>query len=115
MATAPDMDECIRNCTDCHRMCLHEALDTSTGKPHSPELTRLLLNCADICQTSARFMISGSTHHIQTCAVCASLCEACAEACASVAGMHECEEMCRRCATSCHGMSAVGSANPDSG
>ncbi len=68
---------------------------------------RLLSDCAEICQTSAHFMLRGSDLHTQTCEVCATVCERCAEACAAIRDntqMQRCEDACRRCANSCRAM-----------
>jgi hypothetical protein len=71
----------------------------------------LLLACAEICNTSARFMLLGSTYHTRTCEVCAELCEACAADCDRFGedeAMQRCAELCRRCAESCRQMAQVG-------
>ena len=70
---------------------------------------QLLLDCAEICQTSANFMTRGSELHNRTCAVCAEICERCAEDCEQFgdeALMKACAETCRRCAESCRQMAA---------
>ena len=72
---------------------------------------QLLLDCAEICQTSANFMIRGSQFHRRTCATCAEVCAACAEDCARFGDdtqMQRCAEMCRGCAESCQRMAAMG-------
>ena len=70
---------------------------------------RTLLDCAEICQTSANFMLRGSDEHKRTCAACAAVCQRCAEECARVTDdpvMQDCAETCRRCADSCEAMAA---------
>jgi hypothetical protein len=109
---AVTMDECIRNCTECHVICLatfdhclglggHHA-----GRDH----IRMLVDCAQICATSADFMTRNSPLHRFTCAACAEICQRCAEECDAMAGedrqMRQCAEMCRRCAASCREMAA---------
>jgi hypothetical protein len=67
----------------------------------------LLLACAEICSTSARFMLLGSKHHVRTCEVCAEVCQACATDCESLGDdemMQQCAEACRRGAESCRQM-----------
>ena len=60
------MEQCIDNCTNCHRICLETAARHFRGRARSPKLeeplVRLLLDCAEICRTSADFMIRGSDH-----------------------------------------------------
>ncbi len=105
-----DMQQCMQNCTECHRVCLETIQPCLSlgGKHASPEHIRLLQDCAQICATSADFMIRGSELHTRTCGVCAEICRRCAEECASVtdgdAQMQRCAEVCRRCAESCRQM-----------
>jgi len=69
---------------------------------------RLLLDCAEICETSANFMLRTSELHTRTCGTCAEVCERCAQNCdrfGDDAQMKACTDMCRRCAESCRRMS----------
>ncbi len=98
-----EMQECIQNCLDCHNVCLQEAMNhclEAGGKHTEPAHFRLMMNCAEICQTSANFMLSGSDLHTLTCGVCAEVCERCADDCERVGEMDECVQTCRRCAAS---------------
>jgi hypothetical protein len=110
MAQQTGMKECIDNCVECHRVCLEtlaHCLRKGGRHAEAPHVT-LLQNCADICQTSARFMIAGSPLHPSTCATCAQVCAACADDCEGMAddeAMRRCAEVCRRCADSCRRMS----------
>jgi hypothetical protein len=99
-----DMQQCIQNCLDCHRICLETvAYCLKMGGKHAdPEHISLLLNCAEICQTSAKFMISGTDLHKLTCGVCAEVCARCADS----VRMKACVEACRRCVQSCRQMAA---------
>ena len=103
------MQECFDACAQCHNTCLQMAMTHCLplgGKHVEPEHFRLMLNCAEICQTAADFMLSGSRFHQRTCAVCAEVCEACAKSCEQVGDMAECVDACTRCAESCRKMSA---------
>jgi hypothetical protein len=103
------MQECIDTCLDCHAVCLREAMNhclEAGGKHLEPRHFRLMINCAEICQTSANFMLSGSDLHSVTCGACAQVCDACAESCEAVGDMAECVEACRACAESCREMAA---------
>ncbi len=105
----PGMEACIAECLNCHRTCLHMAMThcLEKGGAHTePTHLRLMTNCAEICQTSANFMVSGSELHRLTCGVCAEICERCAESCDAIEGMADCAEACRNCAKSCREMSA---------
>lgn len=101
------METCIENCLTCHKVCLREAMIHCLevgGRHIEPSHFRLMLNCAEICQTSANFLLSHSEFHQQACAVCAEICEACARSCEQVGEMEECVQVCRRCAESCRQM-----------
>jgi hypothetical protein len=104
-----DMQECIKNCTDCHSICLEtvQYCLEQGGKHAEPSHIGLLLDCAEICQTSANFMLRGSDLHPSTCAMCAEVCEMCARDCDRFGAdtrMKACADMCRRCAESCRQM-----------
>ena len=100
---------CIQNCQDCHRACLQTlAYCMKQGGRHAaPEHLRLLMDCADVCLTSAAFMIRGSDLHAYTCAACAAVCERCADDCAEMGDdlrMKALADTCRHCAESCRAM-----------
>jgi hypothetical protein len=80
------------------------------GRHAEPQHIRLLLDCAEICQTSANFMVRGSDLHAATCRACAEVCERCADDCERMADdemMRRCAEICRRCAASCAQMAGA--------
>ena len=111
-APSREMQECIDNCLNCHAICVQTAAHCLEmgGKHAAPEHIRLLQDCAQICATSADFMLRGSDLHRRTCGVCAEACRACAEDCERMAGndelMRRCAEICRKCADSCERMAA---------
>jgi hypothetical protein len=108
-----EMQSCIEECLECHRICVETATHCLTlgGEHASPDHVGTLLDCADICQTSANFMLRGSHQHAETCAVCAEVCSVCAESCEAMAGdddlMRRCAQVCRRCAESCRKMAGA--------
>jgi Glucose/sorbosone dehydrogenases len=53
-----------------------------------------MMNCAEICQTSANFQLSSSKFSHRLCEVCAEVCEACVADCEKIGGMDECVEAC---------------------
>jgi hypothetical protein len=96
---------CIDACTDTHHLCL-EVL-SSFLQPGGPKLDvgryQLLADCAEICEISGNFMLSGSTRSHLLAEICAPLCDETAESCAQ---MHDpsfdaCAEACRRAAATC--------------
>ena len=100
---------CVQNCQDCHRACtqtLAYCLEQG-GRHAAPEHLRVLMDCADICHTSANFMLRHSDLHVHTCAACAAVCGRCAEECERMADdlrMKACADTCRHCAESCRAM-----------
>jgi hypothetical protein len=104
-----EMRDCISNCMTCHAVCLEtisHCLEMG-GEHASPQHIRLLQDCAQICVTSADFMLRMSDHHPQVCGVCADICDACARECESMA---DGAEFMRRCAESCRRMSSGASS-----
>ncbi len=103
------MTQCIQMCLDCHRICYKDAMKTCLemgGQHVAPPHFRLMMNCAEICQTSANFMLTGSELHKLTCGVCAQVCTACALSCEGLDGMEQCAQTCKRCAQMCFQMAA---------
>lgn len=101
------MQDAIKACLDCHNMCLRMATGYCLergGRHVEQEHFRLMLNCAELCQTSANFMLSDSPLHSRVCLICAETCEACAKSCEQVGDMRECVEECQSCAKSCRTM-----------
>lgn len=112
----PEMQRCIDDCTECHRVCVETVAHClRTGGRHAEaDHVRLLEDCAEICQTSADFMLCGSELCGRTCATCAEVCQRCADDCARFGDdeqMKRCVEVCRRCAESCRQVaSSMGAA-----
>jgi hypothetical protein len=105
-----EMQQCIQNCLDCHSICLNTVTYClqKGGQHAEANHIRLLMDCAQSCQTSADFMLRSSNFHTQFCGACAQVCEQCAQDCDRMgddAQMKACADMCRRCAESCRQMS----------
>lgn len=110
MYAGSSMQSCIDDCDRCHQVCLQTAMNycLNTGGKHvEAEHFRLMMNCAEICQLSANFMLSNSHFHNRTCAVCAEICEACATDCRKIGDMDDCVEACMKCADSCRQMAGA--------
>lgn len=111
-----EMRRCIQLCQDCHALCIQmigHCLRLG-GRHAAPDHIRLLLDCAQICTTSADYMARESSLHDRVCGLCSEVCRLCAESCEHVAGddqmVQQCVEMCRRCAGSCEQMESKGAA-----
>ena len=103
---------------NCHSICLQTVSYCLQmgGKHADPMHIGLLLDCGEICQTSANFMLRNSPLHGRTCGVCAEVCEQCAQSCEQVLGfansgddeqVRVCADACRRCAESCRRMAQM--------
>jgi len=104
------MQTCIEACTRCYQVCLQTAMNHCLkigGKHVEADHFRLMMNCAEICQTSANFQLSSSKFSYRLCEVCAEVCEACVESCEKIGGMDECVEACEKCAESCREMASA--------
>jgi hypothetical protein len=107
-----DMTACLENCAACERVCT-ETLAAVLSRPDrqvDTVLVRLLMDCADICGTSAHFLMRKSEFHPSTCRACADVCAACAAACEKQIGDEDltwCARACRRCAASCEEMAGA--------
>ncbi len=102
-----EMQECIQNALDCHATCLSMMANHCLavgGKHVEQSHFKIMMDCAQICITSADFMARQSDHHPHICAECAEICEACATSCEAVGDMQECVDACRKCAASCGAM-----------
>lgn len=108
-----ELQECIEECLNCYAACTMTAQHCliTGGEMAGVDLVSVLLDCAELCHTSANFMLRGSPYHTITCGACAELCRACAEGCSSIEGdeqLEHCAEMCTACAESCERMAAMG-------
>jgi hypothetical protein len=107
---SPEMRVCIDRCQACQETCLETMNHCLTIDGRHAKVSHMLAACAEICDTSARFMLLGSEHYVRTCEVCAEICEACATDCERVGDdqiMQRCAEACTRCAESCREMAAA--------
>lgn len=105
------VQSCIDACSHCHATCLRTAMNhcLDTGGEHvGAAHFRLMMGCAEMCQTSANLQLSASTFHVALCRLCADVCDACAASCAAIGGMEDCVKACVDCAASCRKMSAQG-------
>jgi hypothetical protein len=106
---SPEMQACIDECLRCYSTCLGATMNhclEAGGRHLEPGHFRLMMACAEICRTSAHFMLLGTPHHKHTCAECAEICAECAKSCEALDGMEDCAAQCRRCAESCRKMAA---------
>ena len=106
-----DTRQCVDDCLSCASVCqesIRHCLELG-GEHAAPEHIASLLDCAEICLTSANFMSRGSGMSRQICEACAEACERCAKSCERFDDdlMRRCAEICRRTAESCRRMARV--------
>ena len=108
---SPEMRACIEACTSCAEECtaMIEHCLKMGGAHADPSHITTMLDCAEICRTSANFMLRNSSLHTETCGVCAVVCRTCEESCRALDGpeMKECADECARCAESCEKMAGA--------
>jgi len=109
----PHGDQNMDIMTECHNICLETVSHClQMGGNHArPEHITVLLDCAEICQLSANFMLRKSNLHALSCATCAEICDRCAQSCDGFRDeadqtMKQCAEICRRCAEACRRMAS---------
>ena len=104
--------DCIKACLDSSDVCRQTITHClSKGGVHADAShIQLLLDCAEICQTSASFMSRQSTRHSGVCLICSDICQKCAESCRVFddKAMSQCAEACDRSAESCEQMARMG-------
>ena len=104
-----EMQRCVDACLKCYQTCLGMAMGhcLETGGEHvAPAHLRLMMACAEICRTSAHFMLIQSAHSKHVCAECTEICRSCALDCEKLGGMEDCVAACRACAAECGKMAA---------
>jgi uncharacterized protein with beta-barrel porin domain len=109
------MRSAIHTALNCHDVCtqtIQHCLEHG-GKHVEKQHMTLMMDCAQICVTSADFMLRNSQFHTQVCGACADVCEACAKSCEGIndpdGAMKACAEACRRCAQECRQMAGMRS------
>jgi hypothetical protein len=107
-----DIQQCIQTCIECHRICTETIVHclAKGGRHADVGHIRLLADCADICHTSAEFMMRRSDLHTGVCMVCADVCDRCAHDCDGLKDderMAVCAAICRQCAQSCRDMTRM--------
>jgi hypothetical protein len=102
---------CIDECLGCEQTCTACA-DGSVAEEDVSELRRsirLCLDCADVCDATARVLTRQTEYVAETARAqvssCRAMCEVCAEECERHADHHEhhriCAAECRRCIETC--------------
>lgn len=105
-----ELQECVTHCLECHRICLGAAMKyhlNAEANRIEPAHVRLLINCAEICHTTATAILVGAPLLKPTCRVCAKVCRRCAADAERHGGMEECAQASQRCADFCQRAASV--------
>lgn len=102
--------ECAQACTSCADACLNEDMVADLRR-----CIRTDLDCADICETTARVLSRQGGYDATIIRAqleaCIAACRSCGDECEQHAGMHEhcrvCAEACRACETACQELLAT--------
>jgi len=65
-----EMTRCVEACLSCYKTCLPTTMNhrLETGGKHvEPGHFRPMMACAEMCRTSAHFMLISTPHHKHTC------------------------------------------------
>ena len=98
-SAAQHAQQCQAICIDTIQYCLQMG-----GAHADPAHIKILQDCADICESAAKFMLRASSQHRQVTSACVDICELCAQSCDNFpndAQMKACADACRACAAAC--------------
>ncbi|MBO4248975.1 four-helix bundle copper-binding protein (plasmid) [Halomicrobium sp. IBSBa] len=97
--------ECIEHCNEAAEVC-EWCADECLGESEMEECARLCRDVADIASLHARLVARGSTYSTDLAAICAEVCEACAQECETHDADHcqVCRDVVQTCAESCRRM-----------
>jgi len=110
MPSAIDLRAVFLACLRAHQACEDAVTQALRGDGAVDERVGTLLDCADVCRTTARYIRYGSPLLRGTAGVAAELCARAAEACAAVAAvpaMASHAEALRRAAACCQRVAEV--------
>ncbi len=96
-----NMEQCIQDCIACYQECISSIpyCLTQGGKHAEAKHITLMLECADLCNLSARSMHLKGQFAFELCQLCAKVCDECAKSCKAT-DMQKCADVCRKCAES---------------
>ncbi len=103
-----EMQECIQDCLDCHRVCMDTAESYRQAGNDQAQMQHItmLLDCAEMCLTTAHFMQHNSPLYGYICQACAQVSTHCAGEC-DLKGDTDTANACRKCAWSCGQMAKI--------
>jgi hypothetical protein len=102
-----EMRRCIEAASDSYSACTETLTYSLDGRFEltDPRHLRLLIDCAEVCQTTENALLRASELGQLLATVCAEACEKVAESCrrldAADEQLGECADVCMRCADCC--------------
>jgi hypothetical protein len=101
-----DTRRCAQACADCHQYCIETIVYCRQrgGAYAEASHLRLLLDCAELCQTTTDFILRGSDLCAMISDICGEAADRCALSCEAFGDdrqMRACAAACRRCAIVC--------------
>ncbi|MCL4419518.1 four-helix bundle copper-binding protein [Patescibacteria group bacterium] len=113
-----DIQKAIDDCLECQRLCLETASYWYiTGEEIRDIDVWLLLDCSDICEISAKFMMRDSEFVNDVLENCIAICDRTAENLELLGEgadgiIRKCIASCRKCAESCRKVSSIKEEKP---
>ena len=110
-----DLRRCVQATADCHQYSIETiAYCRHRGGAYADAThLRLLLDCAELCQTTTDFILRGSDLSPALCHLCAEVAERSALSCDQFGDDRQtraCAEACRRCALLCREMTRAAAS-----
>lgn len=98
-----EAERCIDALQACYAACMRNVSYGNVKKsgPIQEEHVRLMLDCAEMCQTAANFLIRESDHYLRICREAAEICKDLASSCEGVDGMDGIRSTCDECVSVC--------------
>ncbi len=99
-----EMQQCAQDCLNCHAACTQaaEKYRQSGDQSHA----YMLLDCGDMCLTTAHFLEHNSLLYGYVCQACAQVANHCANMCEQM-GDADSANACRNCAESCQNLTKL--------
>ena len=109
-----EMQACVQACMDCHRACTEMMMQCMKMGNCDSNAMKTMMDCAQMCQMCADFMMRDSMMSPKVCMMCEEMCRMCAAACEPMAKndsmMMDCMKACLACAETCKTMAMKAQA-----
>lgn len=98
-----EAERCIDALQACYAVCMRSVSYgyVKESGPLQEEHVRLMIDCAEMCQTAANFLIRESDHYLRICREAAEICKDLVSSCEGVDGMEGILSICDECVSAC--------------